>query len=90
MSSNYGMSNHSHTIMYWPTRCPVLGCVVETLHVGQNLEFLALPPGRKPVHVQDNFARNKNGFEVDVHLASGPEQEMVIRICTCVLALAFD
>lgn len=51
------------------------------------LKFLALTQEGKPAQVQEDVARNKNGFEIDMILASTPEQEVVVRmylcVCTC-------
>lgn len=37
---------------------------------------------------QEDFSKNKNGFAMDMNLASAPEQEVVIRT-HLVFALAF-
>lgn len=36
------------------------------------------------MQIQEDFARNQGGFEMDMNLASGPEQEIVIRMYLCV------
>lgn len=48
------------------------------------LKFLAWTQGRKPAQVQEDFVRNKSGFETDVNSASTLEQEVVVRMCLCV------
>ena len=48
------------------------------------LAFLALTQGRKPARVQEDLAKNKSSFEMDMNLVSAPEQDVVMRMYLCV------